>query len=143
MRVVGRSALSRLAGIFMLDLRGFLVAAWQEEAFDTVCKTISESLALKFKYQDVVCLCGEARNPLSQMIEVPFPKSTEAQPHFPLSLLLCRSGDRMGLPCNKMPLVGNFQKSPGNKGRGRRSRWESYTALFFFFFNIFSLWGVF
>lgn len=28
----------------------------------------------------------------------------------------------MGLLCNKMPLMGNFQKSPGNEGSGLRSR---------------------
>lgn len=36
----------------MLALHGFLAPAWQEEAFDAVGKTISESLTLKFKYQD-------------------------------------------------------------------------------------------
>lgn len=54
MRVEGMNALSRLAGSLVLALHGFLAPAWQEEAFDTVCKTISESLTLKFKYQDAV-----------------------------------------------------------------------------------------
>lgn len=55
------------------------------------------------------------------MVEDPCPKSTEAQPAFHI-LLLYRPGAMMGLLCNQMPLVGNFQKSPGNEGSGLRSR---------------------
>lgn len=44
------NALSCLAGTLVLTLHGFLAPVWQEEAFDTVCKTIPESLTLKFKY---------------------------------------------------------------------------------------------
>lgn len=45
------NALFCLAGTLVLVLHGLLAPAWEEEAFDTVCKTIPESLALKFKYQ--------------------------------------------------------------------------------------------
>lgn len=44
MRVEGRNALTCLARILVLALHGSLAPARQEEAFDTVCKTISESL---------------------------------------------------------------------------------------------------
>lgn len=54
MRVEGMNALLRLSGSSALALHDFLALVCQGEAFDTVCKTISESLTLKFKYQDAV-----------------------------------------------------------------------------------------
>lgn len=115
------------AGTLVLALHGFLAPAWQEEAFDTVCKTIPESLVLKFKNQNTVC--QKARNPLSQMVEVPFPKSAEVQSPFPLSLLLYISCDKMGLLCNKMLLM---EALPDDESNGLRPKWESYGAFFFF-----------
>lgn len=47
------NTLSCLARALMLALCGFLVPVWQE-AFDTVCKVILESLTLKFKYLNAV-----------------------------------------------------------------------------------------
>lgn len=104
---------SCLAGTLVPVLPGFLAPAWQEEAFDTVCKTIPESLTLKFKYQNAVC--PEARNPLSHMVEVPFPRSAEARSLSPLFLLLYVSG-------NKMLLLEFFQKSPDDESNGLRPK---------------------
>lgn len=113
------NALSCLSGNLVLVLHGFLAPARQEEAFDTVCKTIPESPTLKFKYQNAVC--PEARNPLSHMVEVPIPKSAEARSLFVLSLLLYMSG-------NEMPLMEIFHKSPDDESNGLRPKWESYEA---------------